>query len=108
MLHASTLQRFLLPMTASPQPQARLEYWPTLKKLWMTWIPTSAVQFLFIPVPHQVLFVSMVSLGWNIALSLMYNAEAHTAQRASIATSEHSAVAAAQVGALDKSSGSGR
>ena len=53
--------------------KAKVGYVPTLQKLWMTWIPSTVIQFYFIPLQHQVLWVSGVSFGWNILLSLLYN-----------------------------------
>jgi protein Mpv17 len=54
-------------------PRNKLEstYWNALSKNWMVWPFVQMVNFKFVPLPHQVLFVNFVSLGkfpirtWN-------------------------------------------
>ena len=41
------------------------------------WVPSSFLQFWLVPERYQVLWVSGVSFGWNIYLSLLY----HSARR---------------------------
>jgi len=44
--------------------------WPTLKANWILWPAAQIVNFAFIPVPHQLNFVLMVSLLWAAYLSI--------------------------------------
>eukprot|EP00397_Hematodinium_sp_SG-2012_P019259 GEMP01019779.1.p1 GENE.GEMP01019779.1~~GEMP01019779.1.p1 ORF type:complete len:224 (+),score=33.94 GEMP01019779.1:90-761(+) len=42
----------------------------TYALLLATWVPVSIVQFRFVPACHQVLFVSLINVGWNAILSM--------------------------------------
>jgi protein Mpv17 len=42
---------------------------PTLKKGWAFWVPASAINFSFVPVHKQVLYMSCCSIVWNCILS---------------------------------------
>ena len=53
--------------------KAKNEYWPTLTKLWTIWVPSTTIQFFFVPTRLQVLYVAGVSFGWNVLLSVSYN-----------------------------------
>jgi len=46
------------------------EHMHMLLRLWSIFIPTYIVNFLLIPLEYQVLWISLVSLFWNIILSL--------------------------------------
>eukprot|EP00928_Gymnodinium_smaydae_P046990 TRINITY_DN31333_c0_g1_i1.p1 TRINITY_DN31333_c0_g1~~TRINITY_DN31333_c0_g1_i1.p1 ORF type:complete len:282 (-),score=31.63 TRINITY_DN31333_c0_g1_i1:205-1050(-) len=41
--------------------------------MWCLWIPANVVQFHYIPVPMQVLYISVVNFVWNTMLSWTYN-----------------------------------
>ena len=53
--------------------RVRLKYWETLKAAWSVWGPATAVMFAIVPERHQVLYTAVVSLGWNVILSLLSN-----------------------------------
>jgi protein Mpv17 len=48
----------------------RTNYVPTLQATWMVFIPVNTVQFLYIPIEHQVLFASACTFFWNIFMAL--------------------------------------
>eukprot|EP00743_Colponemidia_sp_Colp-15_P008027 GILK01008694.1.p1 GENE.GILK01008694.1~~GILK01008694.1.p1 ORF type:complete len:226 (-),score=12.66 GILK01008694.1:230-907(-) len=53
------------------QERVRTSLWPTLCANWMLWPAVQLVNFKFVPVPHQLNFVLIVSLGWSCYLSLV-------------------------------------
>ena len=54
-------------------------YWQTLKATWSVWGPATAIMFTLVPERHQVLYTAVVSLGWNVILSLVSNRRAAAA-----------------------------
>lgn len=44
-------------------------WWPALKANWMLWPLAQTINFTFIPLHHRVLFVNIISIGWNSYLS---------------------------------------
>ena len=47
--------------------------WATMVVNWKIWIPCNFLNFFLIPIQYQVLFANVVSLGYNGALSFLYN-----------------------------------
>ena len=56
--------------------QLQVEYMPTVVAMWLIWFPSNFVMFALVPVQHQVLWMSVCNLGWNIVLSLASNRDA--------------------------------
>ncbi|KAA8493063.1 Protein sym1 [Porphyridium purpureum] len=52
------------------QRKIRNDLAPTLKMNWTVWVPTQAVNFLFVPLPFRVLVVNSVGLVWNVFLAM--------------------------------------
>lgn len=48
-------------------------YWQTLLADYMFWPPLQLINFSFVPVRYQFLYVNVATLGWNAFLSLMAN-----------------------------------
>jgi protein Mpv17 len=42
---------------------------PTLRKGWAFWVPAATVNFVFVPLPFQVLYMSTCSIVWTTILS---------------------------------------
>jgi hypothetical protein len=57
--------------------KGRDEFAGVMFRVWATWVPSSLFQFLVVPDRYHVLWVSAVGFGWNMALSLFYNEDAH-------------------------------
>ncbi|KAG9249123.1 sym-1 [Calycina marina] len=55
----------------SPQDKLNSTYWNALSSNWMVWPFVQAVNFKLIPLHHRVLFVNVISLGWNCYLSAL-------------------------------------
>jgi hypothetical protein len=56
--------------------QLQAEYVPTVVTMWTIWFPSNFVMFALVPVQHQVLWMSVCNLGWNVVLSLASNRDA--------------------------------
>ncbi|KAK8121936.1 sym-1 [Apiospora sp. TS-2023a] len=58
-------------------PQAKLEksYKPALQANYMLWPFVQLVNFKFVPLHHRVLFVNIISIGWNCFLSMINSAK---------------------------------
>jgi hypothetical protein len=56
--------------------QLKKEYVPTVVTMWSIWFPSNFVMFALVPVQHQVLWMSVCNLGWNVVLSLASNRDA--------------------------------
>ncbi|WPG97276.1 Hypothetical protein R9X50_00005000 [Acrodontium crateriforme] len=54
-------------------PKKKLEstYWNALQKNWMVWPAVQFTNFKFVPLEHRILFVNIISLGWNCYLSFL-------------------------------------
>lgn len=54
-------------------PKAKLEanYVPALTANYMIWPFVQLVNFKFVPLHHRVLFVNLISIGWNCYLSFL-------------------------------------
>ena len=50
-------------------------WWPTCLANWGLWLPAQALQFGFVPLQLQVLYVSTVGLVWQTLLSVSANAK---------------------------------
>lgn len=48
-------------------------YFHTLVKLWMFWIPVQMINFKYIPLQGRVLFVNVAGMSWSIILSHSMN-----------------------------------
>lgn len=56
--------------------QLKVEYVPTVVTMWLIWFPSNLMMFALVPVQHQVLWMSVCNLGWNVILSLASNRDA--------------------------------
>ncbi len=58
------------------RPQEKLEknYKPALLTNYMIWPFVQLVNFKFVPLDHRVLFVNLISIGWNCYLSYLNSA----------------------------------
>ena len=36
---------------------------------WKVWIPANFINFTFVPIPYQVLYSNVISLGFNVGIS---------------------------------------
>jgi protein Mpv17 len=55
----------------SPKDKLEKSYWTALQKNWMVWPFVQAINFKLVPLHHRVLFVNVISLGWNCYLSYL-------------------------------------
>lgn len=55
----------------SPKEKLDKTYWNALTSNWMVWPFVQAVNFKVVPLHHRVLFVNVISLGWNCYLSAL-------------------------------------
>lgn len=46
-------------------------WWITLKRGWCFWMPTNLINFYFIPIPYQPLFIGCASILWSSFTSYM-------------------------------------
>ncbi|KAK4202518.1 hypothetical protein QBC40DRAFT_43077 [Triangularia verruculosa] len=46
-------------------------YWPALSTNYLIWPFVQLVNFKFVPLQHRVLFVNVISIGWNCYLSFL-------------------------------------
>ena len=49
------------------------KYMSTMAFNMMLWLPAASLNFYFVPIPYQVLFVNLVSVGYNCMLSSIHN-----------------------------------
>ncbi|CRK48423.1 hypothetical protein BN1723_008020 [Verticillium longisporum] len=58
-------------------PKAKLEksYWPALTANWLIWPAVQAFNFALVPLQHRLLFVNVISIGWNCFLSALNSAK---------------------------------
>lgn len=49
------------------------DLWPALKANWTVWPAAMLINFRYVPVQYQVLYVSSVAFCWNIYLSTLAN-----------------------------------
>lgn len=55
----------------SVQDKLDKNYKSALTANWMVWPFVQAVNFTFVPLDHRVLFVNVISIGWNCYLSFL-------------------------------------
>ena len=55
----------------SPREKLAKNYFSALKANYMLWPAAQAVNFKVVPLEHRVLFVNVVSIGWNCYLSYL-------------------------------------
>jgi len=55
----------------SPKEKLEKNYTSALKGNYIVWPAAQAVNFKFMPLEHRVLFVNVVSIGWNCYLSFL-------------------------------------
>ncbi|KAK4171212.1 hypothetical protein QBC36DRAFT_295563 [Triangularia setosa] len=53
-------------------------YWPALSTNYLIWPFVQLVNFKFVPLQHRVLFVNVISIGWNCYLSFLNSSSAGT------------------------------
>ncbi|KAK3388931.1 hypothetical protein B0T20DRAFT_447315 [Sordaria brevicollis] len=53
----------------SVEEKLRKNYWEALSTNWMVWPFVQMVNFKVVPLDHRVLFVNVISIGWNCYLS---------------------------------------
>ncbi|KAH8906245.1 hypothetical protein BR93DRAFT_739103 [Coniochaeta sp. PMI_546] len=58
----------------SPQEKLEKSYKPALLTNYMIWPFVQLVNFKFVPLHHRVLFVNVISIGWNCYLSYLNSA----------------------------------
>lgn len=58
----------------SPQEKLEKSYKPALLTNYMIWPFVQLVNFKFVPLDHRVLFVNLISIGWNCYLSYLNSA----------------------------------
>ncbi|KAL2135514.1 hypothetical protein VTI74DRAFT_8245 [Chaetomium olivicolor] len=56
---------------SSPQEKLGKNYWDALKTNWMIWPFVQMVNFKLVPLQHRLLFVNVISIGWNCYLSYL-------------------------------------
>jgi protein Mpv17 len=63
-------------------PKAKLEanYVPALTANYMIWPFVQLVNFKFVPLQHRVLFVNLISIGWNCYLSFLNSGGSKTGE----------------------------
>jgi protein Mpv17 len=49
------------------------KYWPTMLDNWKLWPAAVLINFKFVPIPYQVLYVNMVGIVWMTYLSYLQN-----------------------------------
>lgn len=59
----------------SPSDKLAKSYVPALTANYMIWPLVQAVNFRFVPLHHRVLFVNVISIGWNCYLSFLNSAK---------------------------------
>lgn len=62
-----------------PSDKLAQAYLPALQANYMIWPAVQAVNFKFVPLQHRVLFVNVISIGWNCYLSFLNNSPAPAA-----------------------------
>lgn len=55
----------------SPKEKLEKNYVPALQANYMLWPFVQLVNFKFVPLAHRVLFVNLISIGWNCYLSFL-------------------------------------
>lgn len=56
---------------SAPQDKLAQSYWPALSTNYLVWPFVQMINFKFVPLDHRVLFVNVVSIGWNCYLSMI-------------------------------------
>ncbi|VUC26542.1 unnamed protein product, partial [Clonostachys rosea] len=69
--NAAFLTSMALLEGTSPREKLSKNYWAALKMNYMIWPAVQTVNFSFVPLQYQLLFVNGVSVGWNTFLSLL-------------------------------------
>lgn len=64
----------------SPRNKLDESYFTALRTNYLVWPMAQFINFKFVRVQHQVLFVNVVSLGWNCFLSCLNNGSKETIQ----------------------------
>ncbi|KAK8132433.1 Sym-1 [Apiospora kogelbergensis] len=59
----------------SPKDKLEKSYLPALQANYMLWPFVQLVNFKFVPLHHRVLFVNIISIGWNCFLSMINSAK---------------------------------
>jgi len=55
----------------SPVERLRTSYWQALATNWMIWPFVQLANFKLVPLQYRLLFVNVVSIGWNSYLSFL-------------------------------------
>lgn len=50
-------------------PKIQRDLWPTMVRGWGFWVPAASINFWFIPLPKQVIYMSTCGLVWTTYLS---------------------------------------
>ena len=61
--------------TATLSEQVKQRYWPTLTTGWAFWAPTQAINFRFVPLQYNVLFVNVAGVLWNSYMSYVLQSD---------------------------------
>ncbi|KAK3393656.1 hypothetical protein B0H63DRAFT_458739 [Podospora didyma] len=56
---------------SSPSEKLSRSYWEALSTNWMIWPFVQMVNFKLVPLQHRLLFVNIISIGWNCYLSYL-------------------------------------
>ena len=51
--------------------RVKRNFWKTCTSGWLYWGPANYLNFQFIPVRHQLMFMNVLSIGWTTFLSLL-------------------------------------
>ena len=57
------------PKTAEIVPKIQKDLWPTMVRGWGFWVPAASINFWFVPLQNQVLYMSSCGLVWTTYLS---------------------------------------
>jgi protein Mpv17 len=63
----------LIPWKSHIMAKLRNSYWEVLKANWKIWPAVQCLNFSIVPLQYRLLFVNIVSLGWNAYLSVAAN-----------------------------------
>ncbi|KAK8075231.1 hypothetical protein PG997_009894 [Apiospora hydei] len=74
-LHRPLPEQHGRPGGGSPQEKLEKSYKPALQANYMLWPFVQLVNFKFVPLHHRVLFVNVISIGWNCFLSMINSAK---------------------------------
>lgn len=69
---------------ADPRQKLDESYFTALGTNYLVWPMAQFVNFKFVPVQHQLLFVNVMSLGWNCFLSCLNNGSKETIQHSQV------------------------